>query len=296
MNRSPFRYWFISPGCRRAASLTRSLATTLRALPPRLSDDADQDLVIALASDVLAESNRILPNWVGPDSRFLIVMDLPEPAVLRLPALLGLRRPDLRMHVSRDPSAAKRALIALRRERAWETIVDAYVLNHCLVVVLGDLSIREFPCERLPGVSRLSKEEFASFEMDSSGSFLYWPSVNVHLGPSQMLQAVDPMHLADVEIHRYALEKTSVALLRMRERRQLKQSGISGLSERQVRRLEKEESRLTMDACMKYATAFDQGLDEFVKELSKTVGELRDPPFDAEERRRRSDPQHVNVG
>lgn len=270
-----FRRWFFSPDLLQAAKIPKTLRTALDELPHTLAEDASVDLVACLASDLLLQEIE-LPDWVGVESKFLIVMDLPEPSILRLPSLLRTRKPDQRMHVSRDLGVVKRAIIALHREHAWESILDAYVLGDHLIVVCGDLSVRQFPREMLPGLRELSSESFRAFELDTSGSYLHWPEADLHLGPSQMLQAVDPMYLADVEIQRYAMEKISLALLEMREERELKQTEISGLSERQVRRLENEESRFTVDAAKRYAETFALSLEELLAELSRRVTKLRD--------------------
>ena len=115
------------------------------------------------------------------------------------------------------------------------------------MVVLGDMSVWKFPVRRLPKVRRFEPAVVRRFEIDSAGSFLHWPDRDVHMGPSQVLQAVDPLHLADVEIRRYEMENVSQALLDMRHDPQLKQTEIPGLSERRVRRSEREKIRLTVD-------------------------------------------------
>lgn len=169
----------------------------------------------------------------------------------------------------------KRLIIALHRPAPWEGILDAYVLEDSLVVVLGDMSVREFPIGRLPRVRRLDPQEVARFEIDSSGSCLYWPAADVHMGPSQMLQAVDPVYLSEVEMRRYEMENVSQALLDMRHDRHLKQTEIPGLSARHVRRLEKENARLTVDAATKFASAYGLSLSGFLDELSARITALR---------------------
>lgn len=279
MTRKPaFRRWFISHGAREAAELPSSLQAFLKDLPEELDSTVERDLVVSTAEEVLAGSD--LPAWTGLETRYLILMDLPEPAVLRLPTILGLHKPDHRMHVTRDTGAVKRVLLSFARDEGWEAILDAYVLRDQLVVVLGDFRIAEFPGERIPGLGGQVALSRSEFEIDSSGSFLYWPSRDLHLGASQLLQAVDPMHLADVEIRRYATSKISTALLAVRDEAGLRQSDIDGLSERQVRRLEKEESRFTAEAAKSYASALGCSLDEFLARLSRRIMELRDPEGD----------------
>jgi len=290
-----FRRWFFSPVLLQAANVPEHLSAALEELPDILAEDSDVDLVACLASDLLLQEIE-LPGWVGVESKFLIVVDVPEPSILRLPSLLRTRKPDQRLHISRDFGIVKRAIIALHRDHPWESILDAYVLGDRLVIVCGDLSVREFPKQRLPGVRDLPPDVLTAFELDTSGSYLHWPEADLHLGPSQMLQAVDPMYLADVEIQRYAMEKISIALLEMREERELKQSEISGLSERQVRRLENEESRFTVDAAKTYAETFSLSLAEFLGELSRRVAKLRDsPPSTSEEDGRKGSVESVYV-
>ncbi|WP_420447521.1 DUF2442 domain-containing protein [Candidatus Palauibacter sp.] len=231
---------------------------------------------MALASELLGQDRLRLPNWVDTDTRYLVVLDVPEQAVLRLASTLRLHKPDRRLQVCRDPSVVKRLVIALKRPAAWEGILDAYVLEDSLVVVLGDMSVWQFPVGRLPKVRRFEPAVVRRFEIDSAGSFLHWPDRDVHMGPSQMLQAVDPVHLAEVEIRRYEMENVSQALREMRHDRQLKQTEIPGLSERHVRRLEKEEIRLTVEAAGEFARALGLTLSEFMDELSGRITGLRE--------------------
>ncbi len=250
----------------------RSLATQLSATT---HPGPAPGVVVALASELIGPERVELPDWVDTDTRYLVVLDVPEQAALRLASMLRLHKPDQRLQVCRDPSVVKRLVIALNRPAPWEGILDAYVLEDALVVVLGDLSAREFPINRLPQVRRFASRLVGRFVIDSSGSYLYWPDHDVHMGPSQMVQAVDPMYLSEVEIRRYDMANVSHALLEMRTDRQLKQTEIRGLSERHVRRLEKEETRLTVDAASKFAAAFGQTLSGFLDELSERVTTLR---------------------
>lgn len=232
-------------------------------------------LVVALASELIGPNRVTLPSWVNTETRYLVVLDVPEQAVLRLASTLRLHKPDRRLRVSRDPLVVKRLVIALTRPAPWEGILDAYVLEDSLVAILGDMSVREFPIGSLPRVGKLERGEFGRFEIDSAGSYLYWPCQDVHMGPSQMLQAVDPVFLAEMEISRYEMARVSLALLDMRNDRRLKQTEIPGLSERHVRRLEKERARLTVESASRLADAFGLTVSEFLDELSGRIAALR---------------------
>ena len=233
-------------------------------------------LVVARASELTRPDGVTLPDWVNTETRYLVVLDVPEQTILRLASRLRLHKPDRRLQVCRDPSVVKRLVIALKRPAPWEGILDAYVLDDALVVVLGDMSVREFPIDRLPQVRRFEPAMVSRFVIDSAGSYLCWSDRDVHMGPSQMLQAVDPMYLSDVEIRRYQMENVSQVLLDMRNDRQLKQTDIPGLSGRHVRRLEKEAARLTVEAATKFASAFGLTLSGFLDELSERITALRE--------------------
>ncbi|MDE0072677.1 MAG: DUF2442 domain-containing protein [Gammaproteobacteria bacterium] len=252
----------------------------LRCLARQLSTNTctgpEPTLVVARASELMRPDRVTLPDWVNTETRYLVVLDVPEQTVLRLASTLRLHKPDRRLQVCRDPTVVKRLVIALNRPSPWEGILDAYVLDDFLVVVLGDMSVREFPLDRLPRVRRLEPAVVDRFVIDSAGSYLHWPDLDVHMGPSQMLQAVDPMYLSDVEIRRYQMENVSQVLLDMRNDRQLKQTDIPGLSGRHVRRLEKEAARLTVDAATKFASAFGMTLSGFLDELSERITALRE--------------------
>ena len=250
----------------------RSLA---RQLSATTHTGSGPSLVVALASELIGRKRVTLPDWVNGDTRYLVVLDVPEQTVLRLASTLRLHKPDQRLHACRDPSVVKRLVIALKRSAPWEGILDAFVLEDSLVVVLGDMSVREFPIDRLPQVRTFESAEVGRFVIDSAGSYLHWPDRDVHMGPSQMLQAVDPMYLSDVEIRRYQMENVSRVLLGMRNDRRLKQTEIPGLSARHVRRLEKEAARLTVEAATKFASAFGLTLSAFLDELSERITALR---------------------
>lgn len=251
----------------------------LRSLANRLSATTHtgpkSSLIVARASELIGPNRVTLPSWVNAETRYVVVLDVPEQAVLRLASTLRLHKPDRRLRLSRDPLVVKRLIIALKRPAPWEGILDAFVLEDSLVAILGDVSVREFPIGRLPKVGKLERREFRRFEIDSAGSYLYWPCQDIHMGPSQMLQAVDPMFLAEVEIRRFEMENVSQALEDMRNVRRLKQTEIIGLSERHVRRLEREEVRLTIEAATKFAGAFGLTLSEFLDELSDRITALR---------------------
>lgn len=87
----------------------------------------------------------------------------------------------------------KRLVIALTLPAPWEGILDAYVVESALVVVLGDMSVREFPIDRLPRVRGFEAAVVGRFVIDSAGSY----PVLARPGPGQMagIWRVKPLRL-----------------------------------------------------------------------------------------------------
>lgn len=266
--------WCVTPEARELARLPSRLEESLDELTARTADG--DGLVVASASEVVAERGGLLPDWVGPETFYLVFMDVVLPAVMRLPTVFGLHKPDRRLHVTRDSGALRRLLIASRRAVPMEGIVDAYGVGDELVLVLGDLTVRSLPRSELPGVGDLSEACFSEFEIDPDGTYLRWPAEDVDLSVPGILQAVNPMFLADAEIERLSREDTGRALRQMRKDRKLRQRDIAGLSARQVRRLEKGTSRLTAEAAKAFARAFDLSLDRFLELLGTRIREWSD--------------------
>lgn len=266
--------WFISPAILGSDHLPghfRRIAESLLRSPSEGAPGA----VVATARELLVGELE-LPDWTGAHNvRYLVVLDLPEPAVLRLPARLGLHKPHLRLHATRDRDAPRRLFVAQRRKRPFEGLVDAYVLGRSLVVVLGNMDVREMAAEEIPALEPLTGSELAAFEIDIDGSYLHWPERDMHLGARQLLREIDPEYSAELEIERIERDLTGPAIARMREERGLRQEDVAGLSARQVRRIEKGVSRLTLGATHALAAAFGMSLDEWLDEVARAAGRLR---------------------
>ena len=257
-------------------------------LPPRLrklASDLNRSgesgafaapVVAAFASELISSQPIVLPAWSsGSATRFLVIADVPEPALLRLSSALALRKPEQRLHLTRDPGAVRRLLISSVRREPFLGIVDAYIWEDALNLVTGDFQFRSFPLSAVPIVSELAGEERGAFEIGEDGSYLHWPARDLHLGVSQILQAADPMYLADIAIERHAQDHTGAALRSMREEKGLRQCDIPSLSERQVRRIEEGISRLRVDAADKFASAFGIGTGELLDEIARRAGRAR---------------------
>jgi transcriptional regulator with XRE-family HTH domain len=154
-------------------------------------------------------------------------------------------------------------------------IIDAYVWGDQLTIVTGDFQFRAFPLSRIPLVAGLAPQEQIAFEISADGSRIHWPARDIHLGVSQILQEADPMYLADIAIERNGTDRTGAALRRLREERDLRQTDIPDLGERQVRRIEEGITRLRVESAAKFAAAFAMDLTSLLDEIGRYAGELQ---------------------
>jgi hypothetical protein len=220
---------------------------------------------------------RTLPHR-SPSTRYLAVIDVPEPALMRLPGVLELRRPEHRLHVTRDVGTVRRLLVSSLRTDPRLGLVDAYVLRDSLVVLTGDFESRSFPIDRIPVLVSIAPSERSAFEIDADGSYLHWPAHDLHLGVSQLLQAADPAFLIDIEIERNSNDFSGRALRMIREARGLRQADVPGLSERQVRRIEDGVSRLRPASARSLAAALEMTVSDLLTEIGRRATQLRGAP------------------
>lgn len=230
-------------------------------------------VVVAYASEVI-EGGAVLPEWSrAGDTRFLAILDVGDAVVPRLFSALGMRRPDQRVHVTRDAGAVRRLLVSAARAEPRLGIVDAYVWNGALTLVTGDFQFRSFPLAALSMLADMPEDERPRFEIAADGAYLHWPVGDIHLGVSQILQSADPMYLADIAIERNERDRTGAALRRLRESKGLRQADIHGLSERQVRRIEEGISRLRVETAEIFAVSFRMTLRGLLDEVARLAGE-----------------------
>lgn len=264
----------ISPALLKAASLSPALRRAARGIAERGARVAP--VVAGLASELLSGATAGFPPACGGlSTRYLVVIDVPEPALMRLPTVLELRRPDYRLHLTRDVGVVRRLLVSSLREDPRLGVVDAYLLGDSLVVLTGDFEIRSFPVERVPELAALPAAERGGFEIDPDGAYLHWPARDVHVGVSQLLQATDPVFATNIEIERNSNDLGGRALRSLREERGVRQVDVPGLSERQVRRIEEGLSRLRPASAASFAAALGMSVGDLLAEIGRRAVQLR---------------------
>jgi hypothetical protein len=263
---------YLSPGALKSARLPAHLRKGIR--------DANVQalcapVAVACASEVLNGRAKLDVPAGDSETRYLVLIDVPLPALIHLTRKLGVSRPDYRLYQTSDVGAIRRLLIGLSRKQPVLGIVDAYVLGGDLHVLTADFEQRCFPFRKLPLLARLNAATRARLAVDEDGSFLHWAEQDLHVGVSQLLQEVDPAFMADIAIERNERDKVGVAVRLMREERSLTQSDIPGISVRQVSRIEGGVSRLRYAAAQRFAEAFRMDTGAFLNEVGQRAASIR---------------------
>ena len=154
----------------------------------------------------------------------------------------------------------RRVGFALGADGGRPGIIDAYLVGERLCVRGPKHRMLHVPVSSIVALRGQPSAVVRNFSIDPDGSFLYWPDLDAHLGWDQLLQAVDPGELLKAKQRAAGFSKRyGAAIRRLRELRGIRQSQVDGLTERQLRRIERGESRATPSAITALAKA--HGLD-----------------------------------
>jgi hypothetical protein len=165
-----------------------------------------------------------------------------------------------------------RVCFALAGDGKRGSIIDAYAVGDSLLVRGPRHRILHVPMKALPSLRDKPRAAQRKFEIDSDGSFLYWPDLDVHLGWNQFLQAVDPEELRKAHQRTEGYNKRyGAAIRKLREEAGLTQSKIEGLTERQLRRIEQGECRATRTALATLANAHGLDTNSYMERLAKAM-------------------------
>ena len=169
--------------------------------------------------------------------------------------------------------------LPLRILNAWaiggehDFIADAAVINDELVVRTCALDEYSMSFDEYPALSRIPESARSGFVFEDDGLLLAWPQYQVHLDVEDIRFSKDPARRKAARARRIADQRAiGGALKRLRQKAGLKQSGIEGISERQVRRIEAGEG-LGADALDAYAAALDLDADALLDLVSEMIDE-----------------------
>lgn len=169
----------------------------------------------------------------------------------------------------------KRILLAWQTG-TWERLIaKATLIEASLLVTDCALQTWEIPFQQLPILAKLSPENRAEFKIDEDGSYLYWPSGDIHLDMEALRAIVDPEWQTHLQVERAIYDqKFGEAVAAVRKAHHLKQTDIPGISSRQIRRIEKGD-RPKLETLRKLSQAHGLTVNEYMEEIAAHVSQWR---------------------
>lgn len=172
----------------------------------------------------------------------------------------------------------ERLLAARNADDYSNRILDAQIEKGTLKVVSSEFQRLEIPLELIPQLGKASSSRTLEFDIDEHGAFLYWPNLDLHLGWEQLQQLVDPQAAlrAQRKTHGFNV-RYGKAVRTLREKMGLDYNDISGISEKQIRRIEAGDCRLTANAAKQLAGAHGLEPNEYLQKVAQHLKGTSEP-------------------
>ncbi len=217
------------------------------------------------------------------DSRILVIHEkIGTDTLLSHLVHLNIRSPE-RFYVAELTESQSDAVglidLLLRRMKAAVTaresdrrVWDARIEGDILRVISPSFKRLEISIPSISSLSGASKTSLHHFEIDPDGSFIYWPELDVHLGWEQLAQIADPEAAQKAQRKSKAFNmRYGAAIKKVRQAQGLSVNAISGLSAKQVGRIERGECRSTSQALQKLAAAHGLAVDKYMQRVAKAM-------------------------
>ena len=130
----------------------------------------------------------------------------------------------------------------------------------------------------IPELLQLPESARSRLQIEPGGSYIHWPDGDVDIGMELIRELSDPdIKREHEELRRKAAQRLNKAMRAFREEREILQTGIPGLSDRQVRRLEQGDTMPHSSTLAKLAAAHGLTLERYLAELAKRSDGRRTP-------------------
>jgi uncharacterized protein DUF2442 len=243
-------------------------------------------LLIAFSGELDEGFVRTFRERATPDTRLLVLNDSRSSDWL-LSRIVDLQiRSAHRFYVADSPfeqtneknweelirSFLARLTAALESKENDGRIFDARLEDRVLHVVSADFRRLEVPFSKIAPLSNANNETLERFEIDEDGSYIYWPDLDLHLGWAQLQQILDPVAVqkAKQKSHEFNV-RYGAAIRKIREAKGLAITAIPDLSDKQLRRIERGECRLTSSAAKKLAPAHGMTPNEYLQAVAAAL-------------------------
>ena len=163
--------------------------------------------------------------------------------------------------------------------RAWslgcpdQLIASAQVIKDELFVMTCDHTLFRVQFEEMPALERIPANQRSAFTISSEGSYIHWPDADTHIDLDAVRYVKDRAWREKKDRERLMYDaRFGEAVAMLRKKHGLKQSGIQGLSERQVRRIEKGE-RTKADTLRVLAEGHGVSLKGYLDKIAEILSE-----------------------
>jgi hypothetical protein len=173
--------------------------------------------------------------------------------------------------VHSDITILPRMLNAYSIEAEQELIADARIVNNQLIVLNCAGDAYDVAIEDLKPLGIQTETDLRNFEIEEDGSYLYWPTLDIHLDIQSIREITDEIFREKSKIERLQSDKTfGQAITTFRKQNNLKQTDIQGLSARHIRRIE-NGANTKISSLKHFAKAHNLTLNTYLNELANMM-------------------------
>lgn len=233
--------------------------------PARLPED--QRFLLLVPASRLEFNQNMLSEPTRSRVEICLVMLDTEPKYVQITSDGTGWEPPALLHPSMQ--VLQRVLRAWALEAEAELIATAGIRAGDLYV--RDCRLREYkvPIRDIPPLRTLPGENLYDFEVSDSGSYLWWPKRDIHIGLDTVRYYTDPAHKAQVDKQKAEYDaRYGRAIAMLRKQSGLRQTDIEGVTERQIRRIEQGESTPRAATLEKLAAAHGIPFSEYLETLA----------------------------
>ena len=178
--------------------------------------------------------------------------------------------------VHSDKDVPKRVLTAWSLGCPDQLIATAQVVDDELFVMACDHTLFKVNFAELPALNRIPKKQRSLFTISSEGSYIHWLEGDVHIGLDAIRYVKDDSWRKKTEREKLLYDvRFGEAVATFRKRHNLRQADFEGLSERQMRRIEKGE-RTRVDTLEVVAKTHGLSLNAYLNGIAEVLGSGRD--------------------
>jgi ribosome-binding protein aMBF1 (putative translation factor) len=249
-------------------------------------------IVVALLSDLEEQAEQLQEFATrGTSLAIPLVLMALEKMPLDVSTLQVLALLASRLGGGSDPyvvpsvDTARRILKAHAIGAEKQLVASAEVQNGLLSVWSCEPKLYQCRTSDIPACAALDPKASERLEVSVSGSRIHWPEGDIDLDMEAVREFADPIVRRQVESkYRADASRYGAAIRKVREAHGLRQGKIPGLSEREVRRLEKGEVQPHSETLKKLAKAHGVSLPEYMTKLA--AGSRRYPTRSTRTRRK----------